>query len=110
MSNHTPEPWELEIQRTHYYPEPFIIHKGKPVFRYNTWESSDDAKRAVACVNACAGMEDPEKEIEKLRADKQVLVDALEICRQGTERCSDTADIAYIAREALAKVREKEEG
>lgn len=36
------------------------------------------AQRIVTCVNACAGMENPEKEIEQLEADKAELIDALE--------------------------------
>jgi hypothetical protein len=39
---------------------------------------ADLTKRAMDCVRACAGMEDPEAEIEKLRADNKVLRDAME--------------------------------
>ena len=45
-------------------------------------------------------------QVEALQANQKILVDALEKCRQGAGRCSDTADIAYIAREALEKTKE----
>lgn len=104
--SHTPEPWA----------EPDINH----------WASNKsnskldlgivgfiDMCRAVACVNACAGMADPAAEITALRADKQVLVDALKAIQKydnGQGCCDYGCDTPTIAREALAKVREKEEG
>jgi len=57
---HTPEPW-WEDQGT--------ITSGEPdaprvvAVYFNT----DNRDRVIACVNACAGMEDPAKEIAELR-------------------------------------------
>lgn len=42
------------------------------------------AERIVACVNACAGMADPDKEIFLLRAENEHLIDQLDrICKEG---------------------------
>jgi len=78
MSKHTPEPW-------HYDPAIEIRYDsqtGKPYERRMDWILSGeitvasvfradfleaDALRIVACVNALAGIEDPEKTIPELR-------------------------------------------
>jgi hypothetical protein len=79
---HTPEPWAVVDS----------WEDAIPVAKGGEWDSiffqsgnydiptctRANAERIVSCVNACAGMEDPEKEIAKLRANQQVLVDALE--------------------------------
>jgi hypothetical protein len=49
-----------------------------------------NASRIVACVNACAGMEDPAAEIERLKAQRDELLAALELA----ELVMDKADIA----------------
>jgi len=158
MSNHTPEPWQLKdswegvipVDRTGEYDTIFY-----QVGNYDTPAcSKEDGERIVACVNACVGMEDPEKEIailrlknktslannlcpdcrdkqtfksclscenQKLRSDKQTLVDALEEAIEGMEDMIGYVpdyfrekwkhdDCIKEAREALASVREKEEG
>ena len=118
MTNHTPEPW----------PEP--KNKSHPTWRIAGCSDGchsegilnyADYLRARACVNACEGMEDPEKEIAALRADNQMLVDALEEAIEGMEDMIGYVpdyfrekwkhdDCIKEAREALASVREKEEG
>jgi len=119
MSNWTPEPFNIR-DAWDSTQKPFM--------------SQDLLRRASVCVAACAGMEDPEKEIaalrtdnerlksekdalldiirepscpsyDNLRADRQVLVDALESLA-GLQ--SDWSPQSKIIREALAKVREKE--
>lgn len=54
---HTPEPWDLDWFRNHQQ-------------TYDLCES--DVVRIVACVNACAGMDDPVAAIEKLREQVDV--------------------------------------
>lgn len=54
---HTPEPWTTDNRiPTH----PFYITGQREL-------SNNDYLRAMQCVNACAGMEDPESEIQSLR-------------------------------------------
>jgi hypothetical protein len=79
-TKHTPEPWEQRVkdldERTHpayreikagcgYYVD---INQKEKGFGITGYISEQDASRIVACVNACAGMEDPAKEIASLRA------------------------------------------
>lgn len=69
---HTPEPWMVRDERSS-----LRIVGG---VENRTWiatmtgsvsdpESMADASRIIACVNACAGMEDPAAEIARLRAE-----------------------------------------
>ena len=132
MSNtkHTPEPW----------PEPMAEYSTTPITKTI---SLSDYLRARACVNALAGVVEPEKyitmlkrdaiyvddpegvamiedELKQLRADIEVLRDALYKIEQPpcnylneSGDCGDEIPIDYIlqgcietAREALAKVKE----
>ena len=73
MSKHTPEPWFSDSE-----------HVGSSVSdRLNDgWFAAkclgpdrvENARRIAACVNACAGMEDPAAEIEKLRRQRDELL------------------------------------
>lgn len=58
--NHTPEPW-WEDQGTIVSGEPDAPRVVAVYFNPNNRD------RLIACVNACAGMEDPAKEIAELR-------------------------------------------
>ena len=82
---HTPEPWTvfkdeygIPVQTRFYIKKSIatICAMNSPCLLYAKGEK--DAKRIVACINACAGMEDPAAEITKLRDNQKVLVDALE--------------------------------
>ena len=56
MSKHTPEPWSKEdFQR---FPFTEITQRGLQI---------EDFARAVACVNACAGIDDPAKYMEGVK-------------------------------------------
>lgn len=71
-----------------------------------------DANRAVACVNACAGMADPTAEIESMRAAIREAHDSLHKCSRviGAPKTyewadEDVCDAAYnSAQAALAKL------
>jgi len=109
--NWTPEPWTYDI--------------------VNHVISDADIYRIIACVNACAGMEEPEKEIAKLResnniqtfarlvVEKKVLRDALDQAIDGMEDMIGYVpeyfrnkwkhdDCITKAREALAKTERKD--
>ena len=102
---HTPEPWRVIMADD---PDAYMLYgdTGDCIAEMPSPDRQgvehSNPYRIVACVNACAGMEDPEKEITKLRADQQVLVDALERIDIGED------DYLSIVREALAKVQAKE--
>ena len=73
-SKHTPEPWKVgPTNPGRIYRDSGSLSKiGNPIARANVaiWpEGQEDANaaRIVACVNACAGMADPEEEIAALR-------------------------------------------
>jgi hypothetical protein len=56
MSKHTPEPWsKVDFQR---FPFTDITQRGLQI---------EDFARSVACVNACAGMDDPAKYMEGVK-------------------------------------------
>lgn len=76
-TQHTPEPWAI-------HPNPSYICNEQGAEIATLWcigeaagvqgmkyypESDANAQRIVACVNACAGMVDPAKEIAELRAE-----------------------------------------
>lgn len=83
-STHTPEPWEVHEVHDNHYGDNELISRG---FRssvtgkgINTGEnyemfSAEDAERIVQCVNACAGIADPEATITALKT-------ALKHCEQ----------------------------
>ncbi len=86
MSEYTPEPWELgEVgdKIRHLCPAKDGTSILTVALEYDNddWEPTyfgavyrrEDARRIVACVNACAGMDDPVAEIAKLRAEREEL-------------------------------------
>jgi hypothetical protein len=104
MSKHTPEPWYV-VNGEYIYrrPQKELYEFGgqvagdKPLAICNKgWYDQDsdgfplraNAERIVACVNACAGMEDPQSEIQQLRSERDELMKALErICN-----CDESTD------------------
>jgi hypothetical protein len=67
---HTQEPWSIKGGSEH------IIMISEIPLRYAILNGPDggiNAARIVACVNACAGMENPTEEISKLKADNEAL-------------------------------------
>ena len=79
-TNHTPEPWEQRVKDLGRKTDPAYreikagcgyyadINQKEKGFGITGHISEQDASRIVACVNACAGMDDPAKEIATLRA------------------------------------------
>jgi hypothetical protein len=63
---HTPEPWSKEDFQRFAFTD--ITQRGLQI---------EDFARSVACVNACAGMDDPAAEIERLKAIESVLPEVL---------------------------------
>lgn len=86
------EPW------TH---EGFRVWNGEDRLIAEIWNASDEhGNRIVACVNACAGIDDPSAEIARLRADVARLENAIKVFAQSPGRdarvlfaaLADTAD------------------
>ena len=72
-TKHTPEPWVVMPVNESWYGVQHTHHKFTPLGSCQLTvdycpESKSNAARIVACVNACAGMEDPAAEIAALRA------------------------------------------
>lgn len=74
---HTREPWAAESE-----PEPHLIGPDRIFLAFFEGDEADqpdpdvvlaNARRAAACVNACAGMENPEHEVVGLKADSGYL-------------------------------------
>lgn len=66
MSEHTPEPWktiEWDDGSTGIY-----TNTDDRIAEIDYYDNQHDARRIVACVNACAGMDDPDTELSALRA------------------------------------------
>lgn len=61
MSNHAKEPWEAVEEGL----QAALVCKGGRIGKIIDY---DDALRIVVCVNSCAGMKDPKREIDGLRA------------------------------------------
>ena len=106
-TTHTPEPW---VTVTHANGTPTLIH-GQASHIAECWSldrvhtPTANASRIVACVNACAGMEDPAAEIERLKAQRAELVmDAADIAMQGADAAIQGSD-ATIQRDDLIKQR-----
>jgi hypothetical protein len=132
---HTPEPWKLEKQyeadRSYTYK---IVQEKEgyyPIIPCSNF--SENFARIVACVNACAGMEDPEavmnmmrsvtlsidgnpnfgkvlQEMERLKAANDKLLTALEAFATDFERHERNEDhdpdaVYIIAKDAIAKAK-----
>ena len=71
---HTKEPWVL-IESTPWSESQITSKDGLYQIAFDLPERN--ARRIVACVNACADMNDPEMEIEKLKKDRSELLETL---------------------------------
>lgn len=122
---HTPEPWHVGVRTAHskrdiYGPQGSIVALADGVFT-SLPEAQANARRIVACVNACAGIDDPEKyialakaladETHKLVAQRDELVAALDRAAVMLERVTRRGGFvvgcdaaAKEARAALAKL------
>ena len=86
-TQHTPEPWEnpQSAEFSGFLDQYYCIIRAQEnrlwqkILGRTAEEANANAKRIVACVNACKGMTDPEKQIRELR----ITLDAiLEECQQ----------------------------
>jgi len=84
QTKHTPEPWvyggmvKAEAAQAYEAFSPWIENAGPrttPVGK-SVCIVDADMKRLVACVNACTGMTDPEKEVAELRKQRDELLAA----------------------------------
>jgi hypothetical protein len=112
---HTPEPWEWNT------------HGVQPATNFKQVRF-DDYQRARRCVNACAGMDDPEtviglmksipvgkdygpdlsslfKEMEKLKAQREELLEALEMAAAVMTACDAPKSPQRQVRELIAKMK-----
>ncbi|MBX3380924.1 MAG: hypothetical protein KF805_12600 [Phycisphaeraceae bacterium] len=98
----TTEPWRYNPDERN-FEQPFNwIYKRPELGGQGFIMSAADFDRACACVNACAGMADPAKEIERLRADVAALEaeltrlraveTAADAMREYAERYADLCD------------------
>jgi len=73
-SRHTQEPWHHSADlpqhgcRLIHAPDGYLVADAGRITRRTGAEMDSNARRIVQCVNACAGMTDPAKEIASLRA------------------------------------------
>ena len=68
MSNHTPEPWKCEG---------YVVYFPDLIGGFSLQHCPDaeaTARRIVACVNACAGMDSPAAEIAELKRQRDELL------------------------------------
>lgn len=82
MSAHTPEPWQCLPGRPHTM-QHIQTEDGEHI---GTFSKRSDMERAAACVNACAGIDDPAQYIAVARGladDAELLVDANEMLEAG---------------------------
>lgn len=87
MSKHTEGKWVVREQETSFTigQEFFggkLIAETAPFFSYLGVAAKEvareNARRIAACVNACAGMEDPAAEIAELKRQRDELLEALQ--------------------------------
>ena len=115
---HTPEPWAFGEDNDGWY-----VEKDRDQFVYGLTEAN--ARRIVACVNACAGISTESMEVggvgsilslgleEQRRGDvaeqqRDALLAALEDIAQWTERYTQPGHpISTVARRAIASVKAK---
>lgn len=123
MSNHTPEPWRVGRPFTVVSDTPVPEMGGSDAVEYYgghlIGESiiEENARRIVACVNACAGMTNPAEEIAELKQQRDELMEALDAFSNyiHAEQCSTDGPVHYsdgqltglaiMARKAIAKAK-----
>ena len=80
--NHTPEPWRVESRGMVVAPWSRDPRRVKTVLigqdSFGEGEEFANADRAAACVNACKGIEDPERTIVELVACATILTGHIE--------------------------------
>ena len=90
MSNqkHTPEPLELSLIKSNGKEFISIENENSVIAAINFWDNEPEqeanADRIVACVNACAGMKDPQSEITKLKSDNARMLNVIRVMQEAT--------------------------
>lgn len=114
LPTHTPEPWHI------CYDGQINAKDGQFIagFRWDSYKDfldrGQDARRIIACVNACAGMQNPADEIATLRNDKCDLyqemmrltaesVKAVELDTAANDGYWTTSSIVEIVRSLIAQ-------
>ena len=128
MSNHTPEPWSLlEAGDSIKHQVPvssdrtsILTIATEGAIAFGAVYSADDARRIVACVNACAGLPTEQLEVSPLGgvlngvagliAQRDELLAALEIIAASEEFHGDSfvcefGTLQGVARAAIAKAK-----
>ena len=102
-TRHTPEPWASSgcVNECSISGHSVICDQGRTPIGYIAY--SDDANRAIICVNACAGIEDP---AEAIREAREALSFIAELIGPNGERLFE-GGCASIAQQALAKLQPK---
>lgn len=72
---HTPEPWALSETECDIMGKDNVFVMEEMYHDNDIWHNPNDMPRIVACVNACAGIEDPAKAIQAARGAIQHLLE-----------------------------------
>lgn len=129
-NKHTPEPWSVDPDSTDYYASILDADGADTILLGDYgdwWMTKANARRIVACVNACAGIEtghlekyglpDLAQKISDLRKQRDELLKALERFMDSHEECTDFDGFAaqivsmadyHQAQEAIASVKGKQ--
>ena len=82
MSKHTPAPWHYSEENSRpsgaqliYAEDGWLVADACGAFKRHDDERQANAHRIIACVNACAGMEDPAGTISLVRRALQFFLD-----------------------------------
>ena len=85
MNAHTPEPWKLWRDMDPSAPIGIQGQSGDLVCEMARWAAEANSARIVACINACAGMDDPAAEIARLRECEAALRGVVAAWARGDE-------------------------
>lgn len=117
MTKHTPEPWEIVgkfSDKIYHAPSDTVVAQSwypgaSSISPADTMIAN--ARRIVACVNACAGMSDPAAEIAALRAERDEWEAKAERYREALEimgRDESLKWVGFIARDYARAAIEEE--
>ena len=101
MSKHTPEPWNnkrIDIA-VHY----FESINAEIAFTGKSDESMANSSRIIACVNACAGMADPDAEIAELKRQRDELLAAMKTIANSEEFHGDSFICDFDSQQSVAR-------
>ena len=85
MSKHSPEPWSIRENSAQWHEimsaDDWIADTCASMCQGDIPLGGANANRIMTCVNACAGMDDPAAEIEKLKRQRDELLDLVKQAR-----------------------------